>query len=79
MKQITTQHVREWDSDGYKWEQGADGVWMCVELEEMTDRHGVREVPVDRLALVDEEESMRYQAPKPSGQRYPGGPVKGPV
>ena len=78
MEQITTKQVKEWGSPGHCWQQQPDGCWRGTDVPEMTDREGVRVIPVTELDLVPESELMRSEAPAPSGQQYAGGPAKEP-
>jgi hypothetical protein len=79
MDQVTTQHVKTWNSQTHRWVQDARGVWICVEVAEMTDRMGPALTIIEERAEVTETKAMEYEAPKPSGLKYPGGPVKDPA
>ena len=80
MKQVTTEHVTEWGTEGYAWRGQRDkvsgGGFMCVDAIEMTDREGPKETIVEEKVEVMNDELMKYVAPTPSGQRYAGGPAK---
>jgi hypothetical protein len=75
MTQITTAHVQEWDTDGYKWEQGADGAWHCVEVECLSPEADAIEIEEDAKT----DEIMTYRAPAGSGLQYAGGLAKEPA
>lgn len=83
MKQVTTEHVQEWGTEGYAWKGQRDkvsgGGFMCVEAPEMTDREGAKETIVEERVEVMNDQVMQHVAPQPSGQKYAGGPAKQPA
>lgn len=82
MEQITTRQVRYWGSTGYLWKGQRDkvsgGGFMCVEVEELSDR-GAPESIVEKRTEVIETEEMAPGAIGRSGLKYAGGPAKEPA